>query len=83
MSIKCFIISCKCLITINHTSPGENRIFVTCDASDIGTGAVLFFRPMWEIVQPIAFELAQLNVTECNYSIYEKELLAIVRALYK
>ena len=32
------------------------------------------------ILQPVAFFLKKMNPAECNYEIYDKELLAIVRA---
>ena len=47
------------------------------------TGAVLSFRPMWEMVQPVAFNSMQLKGAELHYPIHEKELLAVIRALKK
>ena len=55
-AIKELVTSCDCLTTIDHNNPGENMIFVTCDASDFGTGAVLSFGPTWETSRPVAFE---------------------------
>ena len=82
-TIKGLVTSRDCLTMIDHVNPGKNRIFVTCDASDFGTGAVLSFGPTWEMARPVAFESAQLNSAERNYPMHEKELLAIVRALNK
>src|ERR1700685_4602134 len=42
------------LTTIDHKSPGDNKIFVTCDASDWHIGATLSFGQTWETVQPVA-----------------------------
>jgi hypothetical protein len=39
-SIKALVVSADCLTVINHENPGDNKIFVTCDASDWRTGAV-------------------------------------------
>ncbi|KAG1793837.1 uncharacterized protein HD556DRAFT_1210452, partial [Suillus plorans] len=39
-AIKELVVSPQCLTTIDHDNPGENHIFVTCDASDYATGAV-------------------------------------------
>ena len=39
-AIKVLVVSADCLTTIDHKSLGENKIFVTCDASD------------WRTVQP-------------------------------
>ena len=33
-TIKALVISAECLTTIEHLNPGDNKIFVTCDASD-------------------------------------------------
>jgi hypothetical protein len=79
-TIKHLVISRECLTTINHESPGENKIFVTCDASDWRTGGILSFGPTWETACPVAFDSMQLNGAERNYPIHKKELLAIIRA---
>ena len=34
--------------TIEHLNPGDNKIFVMCDASDWRTGMTLSFGPTWE-----------------------------------
>jgi hypothetical protein len=83
VGIKALVVSRECLTSIDHTDPGEKKIFVTCDASDWRTGAVLSFGETWETARPVAFESAQLNAAEKNYPIHEKELLSIVRALKK
>ena len=64
-------------------SPGENKIFMTCDASNWHTGARLSFGPTLEIARPVAYDSMQLNGAEKNYPIHEKELLTIIRALKK
>ena len=81
--IKQLVTSRECLTTIDHDNPGENQIFVTCDASDWRTGAVLSFGPTWETARPVAYDSIQLKGAELNYPVHEKELLAIVRALKK
>jgi hypothetical protein len=48
LGIKSLVLSTDCLTTIDHINPGPNRIFVTCDASDWRTGAVLSFGETWE-----------------------------------
>ena len=39
--IKELVTSSECLATIDHDNPGENLIFLTCDASDRCSGAIL------------------------------------------
>jgi len=82
-AIKALIISHECLMVIDHENPGENNIYVTCDASDWQTGATLSYGPMWEMARPMAFDSMQLKGAERNYPIHEKELLAIICALKK
>ncbi|KAG9218260.1 hypothetical protein CCMSSC00406_0005941 [Pleurotus cornucopiae] len=81
--IKKLVLLRDCLTVIDHDNPGDNKIFVTTDASDLGTGAVLSFGPDWKSARPVAFESKQLNDAEKNYPTHNKEMLATVRALRK
>ena len=54
---------------------------VECDSSDFATGAVLSQRGPDDQIHLIAFYSKKLNNAERNYEIYDKELLAVVRAL--
>jgi RNase H-like domain found in reverse transcriptase/Reverse transcriptase (RNA-dependent DNA polymerase)/Integrase zinc binding domain len=78
-AIKSLVIGADCLTTIDHDNMGDNRIFVTCDASNKRTGAVLSYGLMWESARPIAFDSMALKDTQLNYPVHEKELLAITR----
>ena len=52
------------------------------DASDFALGATLSqLDPNDNLYHPVAFYSKSLNVHERNYEIYDKELLAIIRAL--
>jgi hypothetical protein len=82
-SVKKLVVNRECLTTIDHQKPGENKIFVTTDASDFRTGAVLSFGPTWETARPVAFDSMPLRGAELNYPVHEKELLGIIRALKK
>ena len=70
-------------LTIINYKYKEFNIYVTMDASDHCTGAVLSFGKTWETVCPIAYDCYQLNDAEKNYPTHEKELLAIIKALKK
>jgi hypothetical protein len=61
----------------------ENKIYLITDASDLRSGAVLFFGPTWETARPVAFDSMTFKGPELNYPVHEKELLAIIRSLKK
>jgi hypothetical protein len=82
-SIKQPVTSRECLTVIDHQNMGDNRIFVSCDASDYCSGAVLSYGPTLTTARPVAFESQSFKGAELNYPVHEKELLAIVRALKK
>jgi hypothetical protein len=60
----------------------ENPFRLETDSSDFATGAVMSqLDPGDNLWHPVAFYSKSLNVHERNYEIYDKELLAIIRAL--
>ena len=72
-----------CLTSIDPSLMPEQKIFVTTDASDTGSGAILSFSPTYETACPVAYESCAFKGAKLNYPIHKKELLAIVRALAK
>jgi hypothetical protein len=82
-AIKRLVTSQECLATIDQDNLGENRVFVTCDASDWRTGAMLSIGPTPKTARPVAFNLMQMRDTQLNYPVHEKELLVIICALKK
>ena len=82
-SIKALVVRADCLTVMDHTNPGKNKHFVTCNVSNWHMGACLSFGATWETAQLIAYDSMQLRAAEKSYPIHEKELLAVVRALKK
>jgi len=80
-NIKDIILGSECFTTIDHNNMDGRRIFVTCDASDYGTGACLSFGEMLTTAQLVACDSMQLSSVEKNYPTHKKEMLAIVQAL--
>ena len=62
--------------------PDQARPFqIECDASKYASGAVLTQLDNNGDCHPVAFLSMTFNETECNYAIYDRKLLAIIRAL--
>ena len=72
--LKIIMSSCPILAIPNFAIPFE----LQCDASGDGIGAILMQKK-----HPIAFESRKLSESEKHYSIYDKEMLAIMHALAK
>jgi RNase H-like domain found in reverse transcriptase/Integrase zinc binding domain/Reverse transcriptase (RNA-dependent DNA polymerase) len=81
--IKDIIISRECLTVIDHSKLDTNKIFLTTDASDHSSGAVLSFGTNWETARPVAFDSSSFKEAELNYPVHEKELLAVIRGIRK
>ena len=82
-AVKGLVVSRECLMVIDHSNLGNNKIFVTTDASALRTGVVLSWGPTLEEARPVAFDSMQLNDAQKRYLVHEKELLAIIWALKK
>jgi hypothetical protein len=83
VGIKETLVGRECLTTIDFSKMPEYKIYVTTDASDTCSGAVLSFGPSWETARPVAFNSSTFKDAELNYPVNEKELLAVIRALKK
>ena len=59
----------------------SKQFTIECDASDYASGAILSQRQEDGSLHPIAYYSKSFNDAERNYEIYDKELLAIIRAL--
>ncbi|KAI0992440.1 hypothetical protein K3495_g15745, partial [Podosphaera aphanis] len=62
-----------------HFDPGRQTVLET-DASDFVTAAVLSQYDTSGVLRPVAFMSKKMLPAECNYDIYDKELLAIVNS---
>lgn len=82
-AIKGLVLGRNCLTTIDHHNPGDNQIYVTCDASKRHMGAMLSFGKSWESARLVAFKSRQLKAAELHYPVHEQEMLSIMRALMK
>jgi len=62
--------------------PDSNKEFIVeTDASDFAVGCILSqISEIDDLVHPIAFHSRSLNKAELNYTIYDKEILAIITA---
>lgn len=81
--IKQTLVSCECLTTIDFSKMPEYKIYITTDASDICSGAVLSFGTSWESARSVAFDSSMFKDAELNYPVHEKELLAVIHTLKK
>ena len=64
---------------IIHFDPDKENIVET-DSSDYVSAGVLSQYEVEGVLKPVAFFSKRLSPAECNYEIYDKELLAIIRA---
>ncbi|KJZ69408.1 hypothetical protein HIM_11204 [Hirsutella minnesotensis 3608] len=63
---------------LRHFDPAK-EVFVECDASDFVSSGILSQEDDQGVLHPVAFMSKKYDPAECNYEIYDKELLAIVR----
>ena len=66
-------------IILMHFDP-EKKIIVETDASDYVSAGILSQFDDNRILRPVAFFSRKHSPAECNYEIYDKELLAVVTA---
>lgn len=63
---------------LRHFDPSK-EVVVECDASDFVSSGILSQEDDQGVLHPVAFMSKKYDPAECNYEIYDKELLAIVR----
>ena len=57
----------------------NKKCYVECDSSDFVSSGILSQYGDDSFLHPVAFFSKKMLPAECNYEIYDKELLAIVR----
>ena len=72
------MLSTNCLTTIDPPLMPNHKTFVTTDASDVGSGAILTFGLTYDTMQPVAYDSCAFKGAELNYPVHKKELLAII-----
>ena len=82
-AIKNAVVSRECLTTIDLKKLPSHQIFVSTDASDVCSGAVLLFGETWESSWLVAFDSMTFKGAELDYPVHEEELLAIIHASKK
>jgi len=58
----------------------DAQLIVETDASDYALAAILFIMTKDNEIHPVAFHYRTFSAPKLNYSIYDKELLAIFKA---
>lgn len=79
ISLKKALVSPPLLVQPNF----KKTFHLQCDASNTGIGAVLFQMDQDEKEKPIYFYSSKLTTSEKNYSVTERECLAVIKAIKK
>jgi len=75
------------MVTAFTTAPAlrhfdhEREVIIETDASDYVSAGVLLQRDDEGVLHPLAYYSKKHSPAECNYDIYDKELMAIIKAL--
>jgi hypothetical protein len=59
----------------------EREVIIETDASDYVSAGVLSQRDVAGVIHPVAYYSKKHSPAEYNYNIYDKELMAIIKAL--
>ena len=72
----------KLAITLRTPDPTKH-FYIMCDSSDVGTGGTFMQKDETGNLYPLMFYSRKLSNTERNYSITERELIAIITCIRK
>ena len=78
-----FTCTCKLPILKPIDPSNPDPIWVVCDASVSGVGAVYGQGPTWQTLRPAGFMSKKFTDAQQNYRVFETETLAILEALLK
>ena len=76
-------LACKVPILRPIDPSGDEPIWVICDASVSGIGAVYGQGPDWQSCRPAGFMSKKFTAAQHNYRVFEMETIAILKALLK
>jgi hypothetical protein len=76
---------CSATPVLQPIQPKDNKepIWLICDASKTGIGAVYGQGPTWQMCRPAGFLSKKFTAAQQNYAVFELETLAILEALMK
>jgi RNase H-like domain found in reverse transcriptase/Reverse transcriptase (RNA-dependent DNA polymerase) len=77
------ILACKTPILQPIDPSSDEPIWVICDASASGIGAVYRQGPTWQTCRPARFMSKKFTSAQHNYRVFEMETIAILEALLK
>jgi RNase H-like domain found in reverse transcriptase len=84
---KCFnmikVLTCQTPILRPIDVRSPDTIWVICDASTSGVGALYGQDPEWNNCRPAGVMSKKFHDTQFNYCVFEMEILAILKALLK
>ena len=76
-------LACKVPILRPIDPSGDEPIWVICDASASGIGAVYRQGPDWQPCRPAGFMSKKFTAAQHNYRVFEMETITILEALLK
>jgi len=76
-------LACKTPILKPIDPANPDPIWVICDASVAGVGAVYGQGPQWQTCRPAGFMSKKFSAAQHNYRVFEMETIAILEALLK
>lgn len=76
-------ICCKVPVLRPIVRDSKEPIWLICDASKTGVGAMLGQGPTWDTCRPAGFMSKKFSSAQHHYAVHERETLAILEALMK